>query len=146
MRFLSRINKYKILRDADFLLLSEHMVTVSLHRAVGNSGRYDDVYQQFDGGTVATSVIENVRALKETVTAATILRLDFGDIKTGDVIFRFQRNLDLKGKESLCIIHQSKRYYPLLFAPDKEELMDSLIGTEPMFQSLLCSRNRRRGS
>ena len=85
----------------------------------------------------------DVKAEKIVITPVNIDLLEFGAIRVGDVVFRFQRDLDLKKKE-LVVIHNEVTFYPILFSPDQQELPITPIGDSHLFQTLACSRVKNR--
>ena len=144
MSFLTKIGKHKIEKDADRFLLSAQTVTVNVSWSIGNtSGTYDDVFKQYDGGEDQRAYLRNIKAEKIVVTPVTFERLDFSVIKVGDVIFRFQRDIDFKFTD-LVVQHKDINYYPLIFTPDQQELLVTVLGESQLFQSIICSKVKER--
>ncbi len=146
MNFLSKLGKFKILRDETRFLQSENAATVTVSWKAGNvGGTFNPLFKQFDGGTEDRTVLAGLKAEKIVVTPTTISELDFGIIKVGDVIFRFHHTLDLN-KPELKITHNSVDYFPITFSPQQQEVLAVAIGDDQVFQTLVCSRTKPRSS
>ena len=144
MSFLTKLAKAKILRDEGRFLFSAQAATVTLSWKVGNTGgAFNDLFKQHDGGEDKRAVKEWIKAEKIIITPATISTYVFGDIKIGDVIFRFSRGEDLS-KPELVVTHLEVDYYPIIFSPEQQEILTTSIGDDHIFQTLICSRIKGR--
>ena len=128
MGFLTKLNIHKMKKDADNFLYSAQPATVTLRWLEATHGEnYDELFKQRVSGDLIEQTLEDVKAEKIVITPVNIDLLEFGAIRVGDVVFRFQRDLDLKKRE-LVVIHNQVTFYPILFLPDQQELPITPIG------------------
>ena len=141
MSYLSKFDIRKMKNDADHLLLSSHAVTVTLQWYLRNEGgTYDSIYRQNDGGSDVVKQLKGVKAEKVVIRPTDLQKFDFGIVKAGDVIYRFQRDFDFSDKHDLIILCDDIKYYPVVFDPAQEELLQVAIGNCQLYQSIFTSR------